>query len=309
MQRYVASKWKKTSALKENERIRPHLLPMEKMTPESLASMLREYRTVFVKPVSGMHGKGVMKVERTESGAKRYRCQEGFIKRSFDSREELYRAIRKVAAGREYLVQKGIKLLTYQGRPFDTRVMIQHNPGGEWEVTGILCRVAEPGKIVTNVHNGGRLKTIETVMRAYQTPGETRRLIHKLESLGLAVARQLERHFPGIREIGLDVALDRSLMPWIIETNTSPASFIFKHHPDKSVYRRVRRYAMAYGKLRPKRKKPDDSREWRMARQSTSKRLEGRKAVRKHGEGGKPKVVQRSRREIVRKVVRTRRRA
>ncbi|WP_058302446.1 YheC/YheD family protein [Gorillibacterium timonense] len=259
MPRYVASKWRKTAALRENERIRPFLLPMERMTPSTLDSMLVRHRTVFVKPVSGMHGKGVIKVELVKSAEKPYRYQEGLVKRSFKDRGSLYKAILKVAAGRPYLVQKGIRLLRYKDRPFDIRVMIQQSPAKRWEVTGIICRVAQPGKIVTNVHNGGRLQPIERMLKPYAHKRSMERSIADLKSLGKDVAEHLGRRFPGIKEIGLDIGIDGDLKPWIIETNTSPASFIFKHLPDKSIYQRVRNYAIAYGKLRrpkPAEKKP-----------------------------------------------------
>ena len=224
------------------------------MTRSSVAAMLDRHRTVFVKPVSGMHGKGVIRLEWVKDEEKPFRFQEGTKKRSFRELDSLYDAVREVAAGRSYLVQKGIRLLRYKGRPFDIRVMVQQNPAGKWETTGMLGRVAQPGKIVTNVHNGGKLELVETLLRPYVPADRMGSTVAQLKNLGLRVAEHLGRKFPGIREIGLDVGIGSDLWPWIIEVNTSPASFIFKRMPDKSVYRRVRAYAIAYGKLRRKRK-------------------------------------------------------
>ena len=211
--------------------------------------MLEKHRTVFVKPVSGMHGKGVIKIDLVKGTKLPYRYQEGTKKRAFREMDSLLSAIRSVAAGRTYLVQKGIRLLRHNNRPFDIRVMVQHTPAGKWETTGMIGRVAQAGKIVTNVHNGGKLKPVEKLLKPYVPEEKMAAVTANLKSLGRLVAVQLSKKFPGIQEVGLDVGLGADLWPWIIEVNTSPDSFVFKRLPDKSIYRRIRNYAIAYGRL------------------------------------------------------------
>ena len=49
-------------------------------------------------------------------------------------------------------------------------------------------------------------------------------------------------------EIGLDIALDEGGRPWILEVNTLPGIYAFGHL-DKEGYRKIKRYAIAYGRL------------------------------------------------------------
>ncbi|WP_338130749.1 YheC/YheD family protein [Cohnella ginsengisoli] len=148
--------------------------------------------------------------------------------------------------------QQGIELLKQDGRRFDFRVMVQMNPAGQWETTGIIGRLAHPRKIVTNYHAGGTPLPMETLMKTHlEKAGRTSRGYRReLSKLGVDVALVLGKRFPGLKEIGIDVAVDTALKPWILEVNTLPDPYIFLRLPDRGVYRRIRKYAIAYGRFR-----------------------------------------------------------
>ncbi|MDF0752826.1 YheC/YheD family protein, partial [Marinobacter sp. 71-i] len=92
-------------------------------------------------------------------------------------------------------------------RRFDFRVMVQMNPAGQWETTGIIGRLAHPRKIVTNYHAGGTPLPMETLMKSHlEKAGRTSRAYRReLSKLGVDVASALGTRFPGLREIGIDV--------------------------------------------------------------------------------------------------------
>jgi glutathione synthase/RimK-type ligase-like ATP-grasp enzyme len=248
--RHVTSKWIKTKLLLASPRTRIFVPDTRRMTRRSLLSMLESYQMVYIKPNKGTFGIGVMRVEREEAEAGfLYRFQTGTKVRSFRSYNKMYSVIRKLTRRRQYLVQKGIHLLKYRGRRFDIRVMVQQNPRRQWETTGIVGRLAAPKKVVTNIHNGGTVTAVGRLLRGHVSTDGRRQLAGRLGELGLVVAKRLHRKHPGLREIGLDVALDKTLHPWILEVNTSPDPFIFKKLKDKSIFRRIVRYAKAYGRL------------------------------------------------------------
>ncbi|MBE1442245.1 YheC/YheD family protein [Paenibacillus sp. OAS669] len=248
--RFVVSKWTKTCVLSENTKIRAHIPPTEKMTHSSLKSMLDKYRMVYIKPDKGTFGIGVMRVEVDSDASKPvYRYQSGSEIRKFASYDDMYDSIIDLTKNRLYLVQMGIHLTKYLKRSFDIRVHVQQSPQKKWETTGIIGRVADPKKIVTNVHNGGQIKSIETLLKAYLPADKQKIFIRYLKKLGLVTAEELFKTYKGIKEVGLDIALDKDLKPWILEVNTNPDPYIFNRLKDKTMYRKVYRYAKAYGRV------------------------------------------------------------
>lgn len=250
MQRHVYSKWRKTQAIITNAELRSHVPHTRQLSKESLRAMLARYGMVYIKPDKGSHGIGVGRVQQKGG---QYCWQEGMRKRCFASYGELYNAIRLSTKGK-YLVQKGIVLLTYNKRPFDIRVMVQQSPRQAWEATGVIGRVASPGKVVTNYHSGGKLKEVETLLagKGMASSEAQRHYVGKLRKLGLKTAYTMKSHFPGVKEIGVDVAMDQGLKPWILEVNTSPDPYIFRKLRDKSVFRKIAHYATAYGRMKAK---------------------------------------------------------
>lgn len=248
--RYIVSKMAKTRAIAANPLIRGHIPETKSMNKESLHRMLHKHKMVYIKPNSGTFGNGVMRVEWNERDpSSPYHYQNGTRKKRFGSFHTMYTAIRKDMTRKNYLVQKGIHLLKYRGNRFDIRVMVQQSPNRKWETTGIIGRVAHPQKIVTNFHNGGKLMPVETLLAGYLSRDNKQRYIHKLKKLGLQVAKAMHVKYKKIKEIGLDVAVENDLKPWILEVNTSPDPYIFRRLKDKRIFQKIYRYAKAYKRI------------------------------------------------------------
>jgi hypothetical protein len=184
-----------------------------------------------------------------------YHLQHGTVERVFHSLGELQDALDERIQKRDYIIQQGIPLMTHEGLPFDLRVLTQKNPQHSWETTGILGRVAAPGKIITNIHGGGRLATFEELVIPHLKKDGYQKLEHELYRLGIHTAVQLQSSFPRLKEIGIDIALDDHGRPWILEVNTLPGIYAFGLLPDKEAYRKIKRYAIAYGRLPSKKGK------------------------------------------------------
>ncbi|MEC0228167.1 YheC/YheD family protein [Paenibacillus alba] len=240
--------------------LRQYVPTTKRMTHESLKQMLAQHKMIYIKPDIGMFGNGVIRVEQTEAVARKekekeennveslYAYQSGVKVRKFKTFDEMYASIIKLTKNRPYLTQKGIHLLKHKGNRFDLRVMVQQTPTRAWETTGVIGRVAHPSKIVTNFHNGGTLKSVETLLRSYLPVSHRKGYVKKLQVLGQQVAQAINSRYKGVKEIGVDVALDHELHPWILEVNTSPDPYIFRRLSDKSIFNKMRRYARAYNR-------------------------------------------------------------
>ncbi|WP_434748635.1 YheC/YheD family protein [Paenibacillus amylolyticus] len=291
----VSSKWTKTAILQRSRHINEFIPVTRKYSSQTLARMTELFPANYIKPDRGTYGNGVMRVkttrtllgpplaedtsidakndeatdEATEAEPKNtepalsamtelttYHLQHGTEERIFHSLGELEDALDERIQKRDYIIQQGIPLMTHEGLPFDLRVLTQKNPKHSWETTGILGRVAAPGKIITNIHGGGRLATFEELVLPHLKKDGYQKLEHELYRLGIHTAVQLQSSFPRLKEIGIDIALDDHGRPWILEVNTLPGIYAFGLLPDKEAYRKIKRYAIAYGRLPSKKGKP-----------------------------------------------------
>ncbi len=243
--RRVFSKWKKTRTLQSSS--------LKRFVPETavfnydhLKEMIARHKMVYVKPDKGTHGNGVMRAEQRSDTS--FELRGGVSTQTFNSLDNLHAAIKSRIGNRTYLVQQGIRMMTHRGRKFDLRVLVQKNLDNKWETMSILGRKAAARKIVTNVSNGGKMETLAKLLHSRLNNAAIRRLGRELEQLGISTGQQLGRSYKGLKELGLDIALDKSMHPWILEVNTKPAIYVYRTF-DPPAYRRIRRYAKAYGRF------------------------------------------------------------
>ncbi|WP_232316981.1 YheC/YheD family protein [Paenibacillus sp. D9] len=246
----VMSKQAKTGVLLQSDSLKPYIPDTRTYSRDTLQAMLEQYRMLYVKPDAGTFGNGVIKVQKLDGG---YRFQNGTRIRSYASFDGLFAGLEKSRPKRRYVAQQGIDLLKHKRRRFDLRVMVQKNPSGKWETTGIIGRLGHPSKIVTNYHSGGTITPFETLMSGHMDNAAQKAFKENLRHIGVQTAEQLATRYAGLKEIGLDVAVSTSMKPWILEVNTMPDPYIFRKLKDQSIFRRMRRYAAAYAPKRTSR--------------------------------------------------------
>ncbi|QCT00736.1 hypothetical protein E6C60_0007 [Paenibacillus algicola] len=253
----VSSKWAKTKILLLNKDLASYVPDTRIYSLSELQQMLDAYNLVYIKPDQGTYGNGVMCAEKVtvplseHSGgiSAQYILRYETSTEAYKELDSLHRAITQLCAGKEYIIQKGIRLLKQGGSPFDLRVLTQKTPDGGWESTGIIGRVAALQKIITNHHSGGTTAHFRSLMKEHMNMEETEQLRRKLKDLGVRTAKQLQKKYRNLKEIGLDIAIDERFDIWILEVNTKPALFPFKKFfKNPAVYRKVKKYALAYGR-------------------------------------------------------------
>lgn len=237
--------------------IKKYLPQTGRYAADALATYLKRYDTVYVKPSGGSRGQGVLKVWRDGSAIVVHHTTRH--PRRFTSVRSAQKYIDDLRGGSAYVIQQGISLARVDGRPFDIRVMMQKEvPGGKWQYSGMVAKVAGQGSVVTNVAlSHGHLITVENALRQSLGWSQTRikRCTDELIRLGHRAATHFDKYQP-YREIGFDVAVDTSGRIWLIEENTAPSHPLFaKLKSDQSPYRRIQyRWGRYQRALKGKRK-------------------------------------------------------
>ncbi|WP_219834826.1 YheC/YheD family protein [Paenibacillus sp. R14(2021)] len=245
----VKSKWTKTKWLLSDRDLKRFVPETKHFTRSALKTMTGRYKTVYFKPTDGTGGNGIARIVR--KSAQTFQVKKDVRSFEVTSARSLFTRLTRIARGRSYLLQKGIQLKTARGRPFDVRVTMQRAGSGKWIPTVLFVKLGKPNKVVTNYHQGGKLTLLETTLRRSGcSPAQIDRYRQRLETLGRQTARCFDRRSMRFKELGLDVAIDRSGRLWILEVNTRPSFQALKSLADKSFYRTVVRYGKLYGRTR-----------------------------------------------------------
>jgi glutathione synthase/RimK-type ligase-like ATP-grasp enzyme len=215
---------------------------------KSLISMLARYSTIYFKPTGGSGGANIIRIRRKPRG---YQTQYNTVKAYCSSKAGLYKKLRRFSNKRSFLLQKGIRLAKTNGRPFDIRVMVQKTNKGKWVSSAIFTKIGRPRKVATNYNQGGKLGYFRPTMSgAGYNRSSIQRKEASLKRLGVSVGKNFDRHKKGLRELGLDVALDSKGKPWILEVNTRPQFYPLKDMSNKKLYRRIVSFAKKYGRYK-----------------------------------------------------------
>lgn len=142
----------------------------------------------------------------------------------FQHLSEVYAFVSKRIT-KPYLLQQGIALAKYQKCSFDVRALIQRNGRGQWDIMGMGCRVAGPGRITTHVPNGGRIAPIDAVLQSTfkRKASEIKRQITELVQRVPPVLEHYYGYEFGI--ISMDIGIDKHGRLWFFEANSKPMEF------------------------------------------------------------------------------------
>jgi Glutathione synthase/Ribosomal protein S6 modification enzyme (glutaminyl transferase) len=242
----IKSKWVKTKWLLGSSTLRHYVPWTLPFTRGNLDKMVARHSTVYFKPTGGTGGSNIVRIKRQGN---RYTTKHRRTIREHSGIEGLFGFL-KARGSEPYLLQKGIKLASVKGRPFDIRVMVQKT-GGVWTSTAIFLKIGKAGSVATNYSQGGKIGFLRQTLREAGYEEESIKRIRKdLEQLGVNVGQQFDKHYKGFRELGLDVALDNQGRLWILEVNTRPQFYPLKNMGDRRMYRKIISYAKQYGRTK-----------------------------------------------------------
>ena len=207
--------------------------------PETLAcrgsaqpalQLLRRYPSVYLKPVDGSLGAGVIRIRRLGGG----RFQ---IAGRLHGRRSSWVvgpggvavAVRRIVVTRRYLAQQGLALGVVPGRAADIRALVQRDERGAWQLTGMALRVGASGSVTSNLHGGGHAVQVERALAGHFGPAKSHQIVADVRRvLGLCV-NALESALGPMGELGMDLGVDVNGRVWYIESNPKPGRSILAH--------------------------------------------------------------------------------
>lgn len=215
-------------ALKHSKELRRYL-PESHLLDNYLTfkKMCSTYSSVFLKPVRGSLGKGIIRITRNVDGT-----FTTLTTSTSAPKKQVYTSIVKMFSGisgkmktTRFQIQQGLPLIDHSKRPVDFRALVQKNKKGVWSVTSIVARIAGGSHFVSNLARGGSLSTVkEAVAKTSLSPSVKNNAYQALKTAALAIATGVEQSIPAhFGELGIDLALDTSGHVWLIEVNSKPS--------------------------------------------------------------------------------------
>lgn len=260
----VPGKWKSYVALRKNEALLPYLPETHILRSRAVfRDMISRHRSVFIKPIYGMQGRGILRVTRRGGcyhvKGRDWRNHTRYWQ--FYQGSTVYRFIRTWLNGRRAVCQQALRLDWWNNRPLDLRILLQKDGEGIWQITGKAARVGKKNTITSNLHGGGSVLPVSKILAdCCQGAGcNTEQKMKELDQLSLSVARSLEAAFGRMGELGLDIGLDHRGRFFVLECNTQPGRRVLVGLSRFDLYRLAVERPIQYARYLATRKQAGES--------------------------------------------------
>lgn len=248
------SKFSINKLLSGSKRLQSHVPMTVKYSKENLQQAMKKHQGLFLKPVSSSVGEGIMKLTKVSSkNSALWRLQWAKNQSKRLNPAEVMAVVNHRIRGRSYLIQETIPLAQYKGRPYDLRVSVQRSSYGNWQVTGIVGKVAPAGGHVTNVARGGKVVKCETLLRSSGFNVEAHK--KEIRRVSLGIAEYLGKRLPHLADVGLDIGVDRKGHIKFIEMNGRDQRYAFKKAGMSSTFYKSYETPLKYAKYLLQKKK------------------------------------------------------
>ncbi len=213
---------------------------------------LEKFNKVYIKPVAGLRGHGVIQVAR-ENGTYVFRYREDGVnlRKVMQNKDQADEYIRDKFAHGRYLIQQAIELIQFRGGVVDFRCIMQKDQSKEWVCKAIIGRYGERDSVVSNISSGGRAFKINKINKI-ALPLSDEKIAHlddEISFSALQVCRALDEYGLNCGTLGLDIGVDNKENLWLIEINNrDPDPSIALNVRDWSLYKNLKTGVLLYAK-------------------------------------------------------------
>ncbi|MED1722111.1 YheC/YheD family protein [Brevibacillus parabrevis] len=214
------------SMLKKHPEVQTYLPETKKLdTLTRFKGFCNEHRFVYLKPVRGKAGEGIMRIEYKNDGWRLQRLKEQkAVTRRFSNLDDLWKHVKSHVRQQRYIMQQGIRRARFNGKPFDVRVLVQKDGKGEWGVTGVGIRRSGSQSITTHVPRGGSIHSLSSVLQSL-FKADPEKMENSIHETALAIARALNEEISDLAEMSMDLGLTEDGSLWFFEANAKPEKF------------------------------------------------------------------------------------
>jgi hypothetical protein len=224
---FSVSKWNQYQALK------PYTPKTELLTNATLPSYIQNFKTVFIKPCNGQHGKGIVKISYSRGDC--FEIQIGRTSRQWIGMTQCTIHLQQLLSSeKDYVIQQGIPLAKIGTAVFDVRVLLQ-KLNNQWQVIGKAVKVAGDGYFITNAAQA-ILPFDEALKQSTVAAIHQGGLEKRIDQLCLLAVKALN---PSYYEIGFDVGITNYGEIRIIEGNYRSDVSLFHQLDDQTIYKSI----------------------------------------------------------------------
>jgi hypothetical protein len=220
-------KWQLYKALSKHPQVKKYIPETKRYTSfKDAILMLKQYEFIFLKSFYGSCGKEVLSIGKEDNRFKLNFYDNGLKIMTFDDIAKVEDFINNFTQGKKFIVQQGVRLLDFQGRKFDIRMLLQKDENGLWRSNLNACRIAKEKLNITNISAGGELATYEEIYPSLSVNEGKVPSGDELVDAAVSLAIYIEKEFGAHGEIGMDMAIDVYGNIWFIEANARPDKFL-----------------------------------------------------------------------------------
>ncbi len=188
--------------------------------------MLGKYPGVFLKPDGGMKGKGIVQAAKTKSNLIcRFMTSNGPITKAVKQSSDIFKILNSTdTPNKKYIVQAEITRMKHKNKLFEFRVMAVKNGSNQWSTPAIFAKIADADAFLTNISSGAKIVFFKNILNGIgdRLPYPQKHFSTLLSSLSIKTASILDKSFGPLGKLGIDIVVDNTGKPWLIEANGNP---------------------------------------------------------------------------------------
>ncbi|MGF7185248.1 hypothetical protein GGQ84_001334 [Desulfitispora alkaliphila] len=219
--KYGFNKWHVYQNLKQHSQFLPHL-PHTVLynTPDDLKNMFNISKKLYLKACSGGRGRQVMRaLQLPDGGYQVSYFTDGLYTYKSKSFHGLLQKIHTFFAGRKFIVQNAIDLITVNNSIVDMRAEVQRDGNGEITIAAIPIRLSNENSPITAHASSYTFEHFFENFMQYSKE-EILTLKDRVNNFLKLAYECIEKSYGPSGEIGIDIGMDKNSHLWFIECNS-----------------------------------------------------------------------------------------